>query len=94
VARWLRVATAVLFVAAAAAAAAQLRPPDRPRTDIAYDGRFTFVRLRWKSDFAGARRGFVSAWDHDYPRAEQHLSQILDELTGLDIRAFSVRRVE
>jgi hypothetical protein len=26
------------------------------------------------------------AWDHDYPRAEQHLAQILRELTYLDIR--------
>ena len=85
--RWLRIATALLFLAAATAAAAQFRPAGRPHeTDITYDGRFTFVRLRWKSDFGFARRGFSSAWDHDYPRAEQHLSLILDELTDLDIR--------
>jgi hypothetical protein len=56
------------------------------RLDLPYDGRFTFVRLRWKSDFAYTRRGgFSSAWNHDYPRAEQHLSLIVDELTALDI---------
>ena len=62
------------------------RRAGRHRTDLAYDGRFTFVRLRWKSDFGLSRRGgFRSAWDHDFPRAEQHLSQILEELTALDI---------
>jgi hypothetical protein len=53
--------------------------------DVEYDGRITFVRLRWKggSRFDG---GWSSAWNHDYPRAEQHLSQILRELTYVDIR--------
>ena len=55
------------------------------RNDVEYDGRTTFVRLRWRN--GGFSRGFWStAWDHDYPRAEQHLSQILRELTALDIR--------
>ena len=87
-ARWLRVVAALLLSAATAAAAAQFRPQGRTYpSDITYDGRFTFVRLRWKSDFGFSRRGgFASAWDHDYPRADQHLSLILDELTELDIR--------
>jgi hypothetical protein len=53
--------------------------------DVPYDGRFTFVRLRWR---AGAySRGFWStAWDHDYPRAEQNVSEIIRELTAIDIR--------
>ena len=56
------------------------------RSDLGYDGRFTFVRLRWGSDLGFSRRGgFGSAWNHDYPRAERHLSLILDELTALDI---------
>ena len=47
------------------------------------DRRFTFVRLRWGrgSTFSG---GMSSAWNHDYPRAEQHLSQILKEVTFID----------
>ncbi len=53
--------------------------------DVSYDGRFTFVRLRWRSE-GGYGRFWGSAWNHDYPRAEQHLSQILRELTYLDIR--------
>ena len=83
--RWLILAAVLL--ALAVPAGAQFRGPARDyATDLEYDGRFTFVRLRWKSDLAFARRGWSTAWDHDYPRAEQHLSQIVDELTGLDIR--------
>jgi hypothetical protein len=59
-------------------------PGGRHRSDLTYDGRFTFVRLRWGSGF-GFSRGGGSAWNHDYPLAEQHLSLILDELTALDI---------
>jgi uncharacterized protein DUF4159 len=69
------------------AAAVQFDAPGRPhRTDIAYDGHVVFVRLRWRSDFPASGRGFRSAWNHDYPRAEQNLSLIVRELTALDIR--------
>jgi hypothetical protein len=83
----MRILAVAVLLALTAPAAAQFRGPARDYgTDLEYDGRFTFVRLRWKSDLAFARRGWSTAWDHDYPRAEQHLSQIVDELTGLDIR--------
>jgi len=83
--RWLTPAAAVVFTVTMAATA-QFDAPGLPtRTDLTYDGRFTFVRLRWKSDLGSFRRGFSSAWNHDYPRAEQHLSLILSELTALDI---------
>jgi hypothetical protein len=49
-----------------------------------YDGRFTFVRLRWESGVGGGRRGMSSAWNHDFPRAEQNLVSLLRELTLLD----------
>jgi hypothetical protein len=68
-----------------AAAAAQSLSPFGYRDEPAYDGRFTFTRLRWQSDRFMRRGGWGSAWNHDYPRAEQHLSQILDELTTLDV---------
>ena len=55
--------------------------------DPGYDGRVTFVRLRWQSDYGFSRRGgFGSAWNHDYPRAEQHLALIIKELTAINIR--------
>ena len=76
----------VLLSAAAAPTTAQFDAPALPhRTDVSYDGRFTFVRLRWGSDGVVARGGFRSAWNHDYPRAEQNLSRILQEVTALDI---------
>ena len=77
---------AVVFVAAGADGGQRDAPGREHRIDLAYDGRFAFVRLRWKSDLSFSRRGgFSSAWNHDYPRAEEHLSQILRELTALDI---------
>jgi hypothetical protein len=53
------------------------------QSERAYDGVFTFVRLRWDSRFGG-RRGNSSAWNHDFPRAEQNLVQILKDLTYID----------
>ena len=83
--RWPLLSLAVAF--SAAAAAAQFRTVEQThRLDLPYDGRVTFVRLRWGSDLGGYRRGgFSSAWNHDLPRAERHLALILKELTALDI---------
>jgi hypothetical protein len=61
----------------------------------AYDGSLTFVRLRWGGGgfgggfgggLGGGRRGGgnSSAWNHDFPRAEQNLMAILKELTLID----------
>ena len=52
----------------------------RPNTP--YDGRFTFVRVRYGPDY-----GFVSQglpWSHDYPTGEQHFMKILNELSYLN----------
>jgi Domain of unknown function (DUF4159) len=75
-----------LVAVTAAAAQPAYRDPSYPPT-AEYDGRFTFARLRWKSDLGGGfRRGFASAWNHDYPWAEQHLGQIVKELSYLDVQ--------
>ena len=88
--RWLRLL--MVGLSAGATATAQFDAPAlRHRTDVTYDGRFTFVRLRWGSDGSFARGGFRSAWNHDYPRAEQNLSLILQELTALDIHTDASR---
>src|SRR5688500_19928836 len=51
------------------------------------DGQISLARLRWGSDLRGFRRGgFSAAWNHDYPRAEQHLSMIIEDITLTDIR--------
>jgi len=46
-----------------------------------YDGRFTFVRLRYgpETPFAGQQ----IPWSHDYPLGEQHFMKILNEITYL-----------
>jgi hypothetical protein len=54
------------------------------RTPEARPGEVTVARLRWGG--GGGRFGWGSAWNHDYPRAEQHLSRIARELTDIDIR--------
>jgi len=78
---------APLILAIATTAAAQYDAPSAfpYASDVEYDGRVTFVRLRWRSE-GRFGRFWGSAWNHDYPRAEQHLSMILRELTSLDIR--------
>jgi len=79
--RWPR--TLGLMLAVATAASAQTGPGREPyRTDVAYDGRFTFVRLRWGG--VSGFRGFGTAWNHDYPRAEYNLAQILKDVTFVD----------
>ena len=88
-AHWLRLAAAISFASVAAVTAQYDRPAQGShRIDVPYDGQFTFVRLRWNSGFGFSRGGFGgAAWNHDLPRAEQHLGSIVRELTLLDMRA-------
>ena len=84
--QWLRIVALTTLVAGAA-----LHGQDRGaagiwRTSPDYDGRFTFVRLRWQSGYGGTFRGMSSAWNHDFPRAEQNLMTILKDLTAIDPR--------
>ena len=48
-----------------------------------YDGRFTFVRLRYAD---GGRFSFRRdpPWSHDHPRAERNLMKILESITYID----------
>ena len=81
----MRHAAALCFAAVTAVTAQYDRPAQGPyRTDLDYDGQLTFVRLRWNSGFG--RGGFGAAWNHDLPRAEQHLSMIVRELSLVDMR--------
>jgi len=54
---------------------------DFSEVNTPYDGRFTFVRLRF-DPFCCAPRDMK--WDHDYPTAERNFARILDELTSID----------
>ncbi len=54
--------------------------------NILYNGRFTFVRLRFDPlpDYGGRGWGGRDLkWDHDYPRAERNFTKILDEITSI-----------
>jgi hypothetical protein len=49
-----------------------------------YDGRFTFVRVRFEPLGGGdGWRGRDVKWDHDYPCGERHFQRILHELTTI-----------
>jgi len=79
-----RVACLAALIALALSAGASTESSTPP--DPATEGRVTLARLRWGSDLRGLRRGgFGAAWNHDYPRAEQHLSMIIKDITLLDI---------
>jgi hypothetical protein len=90
-----RTIVAVLAVIALASLAAPLlgwaqdrfgRQSEEVPPNPSYDGRFTFVRIRYDQgsdgDF-GYRRDIK--WAHDYPRGERHFTKILGEIT--DIRS-------
>ena len=80
------VATALSTVLAVGAitGAAGLRSDVAPG-NTAYDGRFTFVRLSYEMRFGGGFFGGDLPWAHDYPRAEQNLTKILEDLSYLKV---------
>ena len=49
-----------------------------------YDGRLTFVRLRYPGYGGMTEEG--PGWKHDYPTAERHLTKILSEISFLNPR--------
>lgn len=49
-------------------------------TNVPYDGRFTFTRIRYN---AGTFGSMASAWNHDYPNADLHLPLILRDVTAI-----------
>jgi hypothetical protein len=72
--------------------------PLQDPSDPAYDGRFTFVRIRFRGPGAGLPgMGFrrrQPMWAHDYPRAEQNFAEILGETTTLrNVREGAAGRV-
>jgi hypothetical protein len=82
---------AVLLIAVGAGAAALAqdffggrREPAVEAPNLPYDGRITFVRLRYTMGFGGSgfgRRGGEPPWMHDYPTSDTHMMKILNELT-------------
>jgi hypothetical protein len=59
------------------------RGPFRERPNIPYDGRFTFVRLKYTTAPGGYWYGGWPAWGHGYPISEQNLMNIMNEVSYL-----------
>lgn len=57
--------------------------------EIPYDGKVTFVRLRWRGGRLGTRRvmgGGPNFWLHEFPRAERNFMDTLSQVTAVDTR--------
>ena len=84
-----RLQTLVLVVLSCATlVATQPRSRSWGRDDLPYDGRFTFVRLRWTGGTYGVPvfgQG-SNFWIHEFPGAEQNLIAVLDDVTLIDAR--------
>ena len=85
--------TFLVMAAASPMAAQRNRGPeggtdfgDAPVPNVPYDGRFTFVRIKFEVGLQGFRGRRDLKWDHDYPRAERHFTKILEELTTVQPR--------
>jgi hypothetical protein len=82
------VALVVLLCATATAAMAQRRGFygwDETVRNIPYDGRFTFVRIRYTTAPGGYFAGGRPSWVHGYPLAEQNLMHIMKDICLLDV---------
>lgn len=77
----------LLLLADSAAAQRRRQQPVEELPNVPYDGRFTFVRVKFEpSSAAMGGFGFYPGdvrWNHDYPRGERHFTKILSELTTL-----------
>jgi len=60
------------------------RGPFHERRNTAYDGRFTFVRLKYTTAPGGYWYGGWPAWGHGYPISEQNLMNIMNEVSYLN----------
>src|SRR5262245_12297599 len=79
--RWLVGVLAVAVFGAAAAAQRggfRFRLP-RQEPNVPYDGRFTFVRVRY-IEYRSA------GWSYDYPEMERNFMTVMRELTTVDAR--------
>jgi len=87
--RRIRIALGVtLLVAVPLLVLAQRRGPGNQFSELppnpAYDGRFTYARIRYNQGGGGGR--FGATWLHDYPEADRHFPKIVQELTSVQVR--------
>ena len=67
---------------------AQPRSGPWGQSEIPYDGRFTFVRLRWQGGTYGTRvrGGGPNSWLHEFPGAEGNFMNVLADATHINAR--------
>jgi uncharacterized protein DUF4159 len=79
---------AMLFAASAASAqrffGGRFAAPFKTLPNIPYDGRFTFVRVKYETAPGGYWWRGLPSWAHGYPLAEQNLMKIMKEISFLD----------
>ncbi|MBI3789721.1 MAG: DUF4159 domain-containing protein [Gemmatimonadetes bacterium] len=77
--RWTMFALVLLVPALAVGAQrfSRTAPGEHPNPNAEYDGRFTFIRVK----FTPLNTGWDLKWDHDYPVAETHLLKIMEEVS-------------
>ena len=51
--------------------------------NVPYDGRFTYVRVKYEIPMLSGFRGVDIKWAHDYPRGERHFTKIMGELSTI-----------
>ena len=57
-----------------------------PIENIPQKGEFIFLRVRFDeayTSYGGYEWGLDMGWNHDYPRAEQNITMMLEELTNI-----------
>jgi hypothetical protein len=74
---------ALLVAATALAQFGGPRGPFHEYPNIPYDGRFTFVRLKYTHGPGGNWYGGWPAWGHGYPLSEQNLMRIMNEVSAI-----------
>jgi hypothetical protein len=84
--RWRAPALIFVLVACGTVVAAQFqffdfRGPEPPTSNIPYDGRFTFARLKYISGPGGYYYHGLPAWAHGFSDAERNLMRILNEIS-------------
>jgi Domain of unknown function (DUF4159) len=90
-AAWMAI-VGVLIVASVATGLTQRRRfgddpvPFSPPANPAYDGRFAFARLTYLSGPGGYYYRGLPAWAHGYPKAEDNLMKIMNEVSLLGPR--------
>jgi Domain of unknown function (DUF4159) len=79
--------TMVSALIAATTVGAQRRRAPEVLPNSPYDGRYTFVRIKYDIPMSSSSfRGVDIKWSHDYPRGERHFTKILSELSTARVR--------